>query len=74
MPDKQVFIAIIGGIGFAFLGGLLVMPIQWLAHAKDGGDDLGWGLLWMVLMAASGICGFLFTAKWARKRYPDFQS
>jgi hypothetical protein len=74
MSDKQIFIALIGGIAFGFLGGLLIIPIQWVARAKDAGDDLGWGLIWIVLMAASGICGFLFTAKWARKRYPDFQS
>jgi hypothetical protein len=73
MSDKQIFIAIVGGVAFAFLGGLLVLPIQWLAHAKDAGDDIGWGLIWIGLMAASGVCGFVFTAKWARKRYPDFQ-
>jgi hypothetical protein len=73
MNEKQIFVGIVGGLVFAFLGGLLVIPIQWLAHANDGGDDLGWGLLWIVLMAASGICGFLFTAKRARKRYLDFQ-
>jgi hypothetical protein len=73
MNEKQIFISIVGGITFAFLGGLLVIPIQWLARATDGGDDLGWGLLWVILMSVSGICGFLLTAKWARKRYPDFQ-
>jgi len=73
MNDKQISIAIIGAIVFAFLGGLLVMPIQWLARARDGGDDLGWGFLWIALMAVSGICSFLFTARWGRKRYPDFQ-
>jgi hypothetical protein len=73
MSDKQVFIALIGGIAFAILGGLLIVPIQWATHAKDGGDDLGWGLLWFILMVVSGIVGFLITAKWARRRYPDFQ-
>jgi hypothetical protein len=34
-----------------------------LAHAKDGGDDLGSELIWIVLIAASGIWAFLFTAK-----------
>ena len=73
MNEKQIFIGSLGGIAFAFVGGLLVLPIQWLARAKDGGDDIGWGLLWVILMTVSGIFGFLFTAKWARKRYPDFQ-
>lgn len=73
MSDKQVFIALVGGIAFALLGGMLVVPIQWVAHTKDSGDDLGWGLLWVILMVASGVVGFLIAAKWARKRYPDFQ-
>jgi hypothetical protein len=30
MGDKQVFITILGGLAFALLGGLLIIPIQLL--------------------------------------------
>jgi Na+/melibiose symporter-like transporter len=73
MGEKQIFISILGGLAFALIGGMLVIPIRWLAHANDGGDDLGWGYL-IIMMSASGICGFLYNAKWARTRYPDFES
>jgi len=73
MNDKQIFIALLGGIVFAALGGLLIIPIMWLMHVKDVGDDIGWGITWITLMVLSGIAGFFFTGKWARKRYPDFQ-
>jgi hypothetical protein len=65
MNDKQVFAAIVGGFVSACFGGLLVVPIMFLAHANDGGDD-GWGLLWILLLILSGIVGFAFSAKWAR--------
>ena len=68
MGDKQVFLSIMGGALSAVLGGLLIIPIQVIAHAKDGGDDLGWGLLWILLMILSGIVGFVLTAKWLRTR------
>jgi hypothetical protein len=77
MSDKQVFAAIIGGIVFAVLGGLLIIPIQLLVRLSggrvDAGDD-GWGLIWIALMALSGIVGVFISAKWARKRYRDFQA
>jgi hypothetical protein len=31
MNEKQIFIGILGGMAFSLLGGLLVIPIQWLA-------------------------------------------
>jgi hypothetical protein len=35
----------------------------------DGGDD-GWGFLWIALSILSGIVGLIFSAKWARERFP----
>jgi len=64
MSDRQVFVAIIGGILSALVGGLLILPVTLLAHA-DNGDD-GWGLLWIGLMILSGIAGLIASAKWAR--------
>jgi hypothetical protein len=69
MSDKQVFLAIIGGILSALVGGLLIVPITLLAHA-DGGDD-GWGLLWIGLMILSGIAGLIVSAKWARRHISE---
>ena len=65
MSDKQVFVAIIGGILSALVGGLLIVPIMLLAH-PDGGDD-GWGMLWIGLMILSGTAGLIASAKWARR-------
>jgi hypothetical protein len=69
MSDKQVFVAIVGGLLSALLGGLLIVPITLLAQT-DGGDD-GWGLLWIVLMIVSGVTGLIGSAKWARKHISD---
>jgi hypothetical protein len=74
MSDQQVFLSLLGGIMVGLAGGLLVIPIMVLAHANDGGDDIGWGLLWFLLMAASEVVGLVLTATWARKRYGDFQA
>jgi hypothetical protein len=65
MSDKQVFVAIIGAILSALVGGLLIVPIMLLAH-PDGGDD-GWGMLWIGLMILSGTAGLIAWAKWARR-------
>ena len=77
MSDKQVFVTILGGLTFALLGGLLIIPIQLLVQLGgghiDAGDD-GWGLLWVLLIILSGIVGLILSSKWARKRYGDFQS
>lgn len=74
MTDKQTFVAIVGGLLSAVLGGaLLIALIQLIyeatGHHVDGGDD-GWGLLWIALSILSGILGLLFCTKWARKRFP----
>jgi len=73
MTDKQVFAAIIGGILSALVGGLLIIPIQLIYEATgrhvDGGDD-GWGFIWIALSILSGIAGLVFSARWARKRFP----
>jgi hypothetical protein len=74
MTDKQAFVTIIGGILSAILGGaLLIILIQLIYEATgrriDGGDD-GWGFLWLALSILSGILGLIFSAKWARKRFP----
>jgi len=71
MSDNEVFLSLIGGAVAALLGGLLVIPIRMVLRATDGGDDLGWGLLWIVLMIFSGIVGFALSAKWVRKRHSD---
>jgi len=74
MTDKQAFAAIVGGILSALVGGLLIIPIQLIYEATGrhvGGGDDGWGFLWWILMVLSGIIGFVFSAKWARKRFPD---
>ena len=78
ITDKQIFARIMAGIVAAILGGLLVIPIQFIYSAAthrgvDGGDD-GWAVLWIVLMVVSGIAGFVFSANWARKRYPEFRT
>lgn len=77
MSDKQTFAAILGGLIFALLGGLLIVPIQLAVQLSgghvDGGDD-GWGLWWVLLMILSGIVGLILSAKWARKRYSDFRA
>jgi hypothetical protein len=77
VSDKQVFVTILGGLAFALLGGLLIIPIQLLVQLGgghiDAGDD-GWGLLWILLMIVCGIVGLILSAKWARKRYRDFQA
>ena len=77
MNDKKVIATILGGLIFAFLGGLLIIPIQLLVQFGgghiDAGDD-GWGLLWLLLMILSGIGGLILSAKWARRRYTDFQA
>ena len=75
MTDKQVFAAIVGGILSAIPGGiLLIILIQLIYEATgrhlDGGDD-GWGSLWIALSTLSVIVGLVFSAKWARKRFPD---
>jgi hypothetical protein len=75
MTDKQAFATILGGILSAILGGtLLITLIELIYEATgrhiDGGDD-GWGLLWLALSILSGILGLIFSAKWARKRFPD---
>jgi len=78
MSDRQIFATILGGVVSALLGGLVILALVqllvplWGGHV-DGGDD-GWGLLWMLSMALTGILGSIFSAKWARKRYSDFQS
>ena len=74
MTDKQVFATILGAILSAILGGaLLIISIQLIyeatGHHLDGGDD-GWGVLWLALSILSGILGLIFSAKWARKRFP----
>lgn len=73
MTDKQVFAAIVGGILSAIGGGQLIIPIQLIYESTgrhlDGGDD-GWGFLWIALSIPSGIIGLVFSAKWARKRFP----
>lgn len=74
MNDKQIFVSIVGGLIFGIVGGLLVIPIRWLLHSNDGGDDLGWGVLWLGLMIVSTIVGFILTSQWSRKRYSDFQT
>jgi hypothetical protein len=56
----------------AVAGGLLVIPLRMLVRANDGGDD-GWGIVWIGLKAVSGVLGTFFSARWARKRYRDFQ-
>ena len=68
MSDKQVLLSMIGGALSALLGGQLIIPLQLIAHANDGGDDLGWGVLWILLMIVAGIVGFILTAKWLRTR------
>jgi hypothetical protein len=77
MSDKQVFITILGGLAFALLGGLLIIPIQLLVQLGgghiDAGDD-GWGLLWILRMILSGMVGLFLSAKWVRKRYSNFQT
>ena len=72
MNEKQILVALIGGVASAFLAILLISTILWLAHANDGGDD-GLAMITIALTIVSGICGFIFTAKWARKRNPDFR-
>jgi len=74
MPDKQVCAAIVGGIASAIVGGfLLITAIQLIYETIgqhiDSGDD-GWGFLWLALSIFSGILGLIFSAKWARKRFP----
>jgi hypothetical protein len=68
MSDKEVFIAMIVGVVSAIAGGLLIVPIQLLIGHVDGGDDLGWGFLWICLMIVSGITGFVFSARRAVRR------
>lgn len=75
MSDKQAFATILGAILSALVGGaLLITLVQLIYQATgrhiDGGDD-GWGLLWLALSILSGILGLVFSAKWARKRFPD---
>jgi hypothetical protein len=78
MSDRQAFAVILGGIVSALFGGLLLLDLvqllvpPWGGHV-DGGDD-GWGVLWILLMAPSGILGAILSARWARKRYSDFQA
>jgi hypothetical protein len=78
MSDRQAFVTILGGIVSALFGGsLLLALIQFLVPIWGGhvdGDDDGWGLLWMLFMALTGILGAFLSAKWARKRYSDFQA
>ncbi|HXJ07670.1 MAG TPA: hypothetical protein VNH65_21420 [Candidatus Acidoferrum sp.] len=74
MTDKQVFATILGAILSAILGGaLLIISIQLIyeatSHHVDGGDD-GWGFLWIALSILSGILGLVYSAKWARRRFP----
>jgi hypothetical protein len=77
MTDKQTFVTILGGALAFFAGGFLMIPIQLIYEALgghvDGGDD-GWGLLAIALMIVSAILGFVLTAKWARRRFPEFQA
>jgi len=69
MSDKQVFLTIIGGLLFALVGGvLLFIPVGLFQH--DAGDD-GFGLMWIVLSALSGVVGLVLSAKWVRKHYPE---
>jgi hypothetical protein len=75
MTEKQIFIALAGGIVSAVVGGLLlIISIQliWVASGRhvDGGDD-GWGFLWIALSLLSGVFGLVLSYKWARKRYPS---
>ena len=66
MDVKHVCAAMLGGIVSALLGGFLVAPVMLLLHADDG--DVGWCLLWILLMALSGVLGAAFSARWwARK-------
>lgn len=69
MNDKQVFLAIIGGLLFAVLGGvLLFIPVGFFQ--RDAGDD-GFGVLWILLSVLSGVVGLVLSAKWVRKLYPE---
>jgi len=78
MNDRVVLAAIIGGIGFALVGGLLLIySVQLIVYVSsghvDGGDD-GWGILWLLLTIISGLAGSIASAQWARKRHSDFQA
>ena len=78
MNDKQLAVTLIGAFIFAVVGGLLlVFLIQAIVVVfgghVDGGDD-GWGILWLIFMALSGVVGSLVSAKWARRRYGDFKT
>ena len=70
MSDKQVFLTIVGGLLFTVVGGLLLfIPVGYLQH--DAGDDIGFGIAWMLLSMLSGIVGLVLSAKWVRKHYPE---
>lgn len=69
MSDKQVFLTIIGGILFALVGGvLLFIPVGLMQ--RDAGDD-GFGMIWILLSALSGLIGLALSVKWVRRHYPE---
>ena len=69
MSDKQVFLTIIGGFLFAFVGAVAFsIPLGLLQHAA--GDD-GFPMMRIFLLLLSGIVGFVVSAKWVRKHYPE---
>jgi hypothetical protein len=79
MNDKQTAVVIIGAITSAIFGGLLLLALiqsvisVFIGHI-DSGDDIGWGLLWILFTVMSGIVGAILSGKWARKRYSDSEA
>ena len=73
MNDKQVIATLVGGVLFAVLAGLVLIQSDVVLVHVDAGDD-GWGIIWLILTVLSGIAGLVISAKWARKRYSDFQT
>jgi hypothetical protein len=79
MNDKQTLAVVVGAVASAILGGLILLALIesvvsiFVGHI-DGGDDIGWGILWILLTFICGIAGAILSGKWAQKRYSDFHA